>query len=137
MTYDVVARAQVVEVGNRCREALAAGISNPLDAEYEHCFGTGTYARIMKVAPGSVIQGLSHLHSTITVMLKGRAHVITSSGDKRLVCQGEVFSSPPGASRAWVTAMGCTLMTIHHTAGVDTSAPDALDRLRELLIAEE
>jgi hypothetical protein len=129
--------SEVNRVGDVCKLALAQGLAKPMEATLEHYFGTETYSRVANLPPRSVLEGKTHRWSTILVILKGSIDIIMSHGERLHMPQGTISVQPPMTRRAVATREGATVMTIHHTGGVDVTAPDALAQLHELLIAEE
>ncbi len=127
----------VRRVGRLAQEALGLGLAVPAATTLRHFYGTGTYARVLDIPAGTVLEGKTHRHSTILVVLAGGLDIIASHGERRSLAHGDIVTHPPFTRRAMATREGATVVTIHHTAGIDTTAPDAQVKLQELLIAEE
>lgn len=128
---------EVRQVGAMCQRALTEGLAAPMQGQLEHFFGTETYARVAHLPADSVLEGKTHRHSTILVILQGSIDIIMSHGERLTMPQGTISVQPPMTRRAVATRQGATVMTIHHTAGIDPDDPDAMAQLHELLIAEE
>src|ERR1044071_2768469 len=129
--------SEVRQFGATCQRALDLGLAKPMEATLEHYFGTETYCRVANLPPQSVLEGKTHRWSTVLVILNGSIDIIMSHGERLHMPQGTITVQPPMTRRAVATREGATVMTIHHTGGVDVTAPDAMEQLHQLLIAEE
>lgn len=123
--------------GETLRDILATGRGSALQATLTEYFGTGTYVRSLDIAPGSVLEGLRHRHSTILIILRGSIDIILSHGEVWHMTAGTITVAPPMTRRAVATSEGATVLTVHHLGDINPADPDRASKLRSLLIAED
>lgn len=131
---------EVRQVGARCRELVASGAAAPLVPDLTHYFGTKTYVRQIVIPPGTVLEGLTHTHSTVLIILRGSIDIILSYGERKHMPQGTVSVAPPMTRRAVASHEGATVLTVHHTEDIDTSDPNRpglMEDLAALLVQPE
>ena len=64
-----------------------------------HYLGTGTYCRVMAVAPDVIVSGRMHRGSTITVILSGEVAVYSNHGFLQMAKAGDVLVTPERTKR--------------------------------------
>jgi quercetin dioxygenase-like cupin family protein len=101
-----------------------------------HFFAPGTYVRQLTRKAGVLIVGKQHKEACVTILLKGRIAVTSSTDDVprgTIIEAGAVWVSKPGTKRATYALEDSILLTVHPNPDNLTD----LDELEARIIEEE
>ena len=94
MNQLTVAQKTIVDLQN-AMESMPALTTNM--REYtDHFFAPGIYLRTLFVPKGHVVVSMIHKHKTLNILLKGKASIITSNGQRMIVSAPFIFTAEPG-----------------------------------------
>lgn len=89
-----------------------------IDIPPEHVFGTGFYARTIKVPKGGCLTGKIHLTEHIFMLSAGEMTVFTEDGPKHIKAPYQAVCKP-GTKRAGYAHEDCICTNVHITGETD------------------
>ncbi len=89
------------------------------EMEVHHHFAPGVYMREMRAPAGVCATGAIHKTEHLSIILRGRLKVVSTTSEPKIMESGDIWVSPPGSKRAAIFLEDTVWLTIHPTTETD------------------
>lgn len=106
----------------------------PVELQYEHHFGPGVYARVMKAPAGTLVVGKAHREDHICILLKGALTVTLDDGSTKYMQAPAIWTAKGGQKKVGYVHEDLEFVNVHANP-TDTADLDEIES--KVIIPEE